>query len=121
MGFQPFTLSAIPRRYSKFNRLFQIDDTGVGTEALDDQAAGCGTEPAGFFKTPPQGESHDKAGFLRAGRRFALAVSPSPVFRDSFNLNSKTHDFRHLLPLIRFIRKPLDSLAFTETYRFFKY
>jgi hypothetical protein len=65
----------------KFNRLIQIDDTGVGSETLDDQAAGCSTEPAGFFKIPHHGESHDKAGFLRAVRRFALAVSPSPVFR----------------------------------------
>ena len=44
----------------KFNRLIYIDDTGVGPETLDDQAADCSTEPTGFFKIPPHGETHDK-------------------------------------------------------------
>ena len=49
----------------KFNRLVQIDDTGVRTETLDDQAAGRSAEPAGFFKISPHGKSHDDAGTIR--------------------------------------------------------
>jgi len=49
----------------KVNRLIEIHDTGVRPETLDDQAAGCSTEPTGFFKIPPHGESHDEAGTIR--------------------------------------------------------
>ena len=83
--FLGFSIVSIQRQFlgciHKFNRLIQIDDAGVRPEPLDDQAAGCSSEPTGFFEIPPHGESHDKAGFLRAERRFALAVFPSPVFR----------------------------------------